>query len=927
MNVQALKRFALRGIVAAAVLVPQAAADDTFDRLIAAGKYPDAIKHAEDNIPVGSRDASIWAKLGVAYEKQDFNEKALACFMVSLRSSKTYEAYLGAARVYNNLKQPETAVDMARKAMELKPTGETSWEYARACIALGKPAEAKAALERVVDADPSNVVANRELGLIYYKANDYEKALSLLKVAMRSGPSSEIAGMIATASRAQNQLDSAAEYLKIALKDPKFPRGPAMLELARIYYKKEQYGQSGDSYEKADRAQMNPVDYYQYAVALEKGGDKEDKYMKAYGEAAVKLGAATSREAFEVREKYGRWCLKKRNFPEALTHLQFLHNADPQGKAIKDISFLVVDALVGMGKKEQAVPYLERVIARDPQNVEAYGRLAGLYSAIGQPAKAQAVQEKLGGLQPNNPKIQIALGDYNLKAKKYGDALKYYQKSFMIEPSAEAAEGMTRAAWESKQIDIARDAAESALHYDSSLAVPQQILARIYLSEKHYQGARQLLEKIAKKSPGDKKLWRDLALCYEKTNDLQMLAEADKTIMSLDKKDVPSRLRYAKYMMSKNDLREALATYKDLMVLSPTEPAIAKNLAEISMRLGNTGDAVTYLSKYVALVPGDGNAQRDLGNVLYDRKDFSGAQAAYRAALKADPNIRGFFKKYAELVMTLKAPEAEVVGVLSAAVRVNEANETIFSTLGDLYQKQGSFPLAIEMYQRSLSINPRDFEALSSLAACQAKSGKVSEAILSYEQATALKPGNPAEQKALGDLYMKQGKRPQAVAAYQRYLDKMPNDSRIARLVGDYNFTQKNYKGAVEYLAKVTGAEANKADYLYQYGTASYQLGDLRKTEELFKRLIVITPKNSEPFRTLYEIAKKSNNQAAAADYLKRYAALEPSDDRALAALGDLLYGLKDNQGSLAAYRSLLKANPSAKGFYERYVALVSTQG
>ena len=97
--------------------------------------------------------------------------------------------------------------------------------------------------------------------------------------------------------------------------------------------------------------------------------------------------------------------------------------------------------------------------------------------------------------------------------------------------------------------DIARDAAESALHYDSSLAVPQQILARIYLTEKNYQGARQLLEKIVKKSPGDKNLWLDLALCYEKTNDYQMLAEADKTIMSLDKHDVASRVRYAKYAM------------------------------------------------------------------------------------------------------------------------------------------------------------------------------------------------------------------------------------------------------------------------------------------------------------------------------------------------------------------------------------------
>ncbi|MGA2506178.1 MAG: tetratricopeptide repeat protein [Chitinispirillaceae bacterium] len=927
MIVRALKRFAPKAFLAVGIIVLSAAADDTFDRLISSGKFADAIKYAEDNIPVGNRDAGIWAKLGAAYEKQDFNEKALACFMVSLRSGKNYEAYLGCARVYNNLKQPETAVDMAKKAMDLKATGDASWEYARACIALQKPAEAKAALERVVESDPSNVVANRELGLLYYKANDYQKALSLLKVAMRSGPSAEIAAMIATACRSQNQLDSAIVYLKIASQDPKFARGPAVLELARIYFMQEQYKPCSENYAKVDQTQMNVGDFYQYAVSLEKSGESEDSYMRVYSAAAAKFGPSTAKEAMTVHEKVGRWYLKKKNFAEALAQLQFLYNADPKGMVVKDIAFLLADALGGMGNRERAIPILENVIARDPQNVEAYGRLSEIYAAIGQAEKAQTIQEKLVSLQPNNPKIQLALGQYNLKAGKFGEALKYFQKSFMLEPSAEAAEGMTKAAWEAKQIDIARDAAESALHYDSSLAVPQQILARIYFTEKNYQGARQLLEKIVKKSPGDKNLWLDLALCYEKTNDFQMLAEADKTIMSLDKHDVTSRVRYAKYAMSTNDLREALATYKDLMVLSPRDPQIVKSLAEISTRLGNSGDAVLYLSKYVELVPGDAGAERDLGNLLYDRKDFSGAVTAFRAALRADPNIKGFFKRYAELVMTLKAPDMEVVSALSAAVRANEANETIFSTLGDLYQKQGNFALAIEMYQRALQINPQNFDVLSALAACQAKSGKISDAILSYEQATAIKPGSFMEQKALGDLYSQQGKKSQAITAYKKYLDKAPGDSRIARLVGDYEFDQKNYKDAVAYLGRVSGDEAGKADYLFRYGTAAYQLGDMRKTEELFRRLIVITPRNADAFRTLYEIARKNNDLASAADYLKKYTALEPSDDRALLALGDLLYNLKDLQGSLAAYRAVLRTNPTARGFYERYVALVSVQG
>jgi tetratricopeptide (TPR) repeat protein len=927
MILHAVKYATRVGLFAIGVLVYTAGADDAFNKLISSGKYADAIKYAEDNIPVGSRDADLWAKLGSAYENQQFNEKALACYMVSLRSSKNYNAYVGAARIYNELKQPETAIDMAKKAMEIKPTGEASWQYARACIALGKPDEAKTALEKVVQSDPSNVVANRELGLIYYKAKNYQKSIDMLKVALKSGGSGDIALMIANAYRSTNQMDNAVEYLRIAQQDPKVSKSATSLELARIYFQKGKYSEAAENFAKADKASMSASDLFQHAYSMEKSGENEDACMRAYSLATAKFGSAATNEALQAREKYGRWCLKKKNFSEALSNLQIIYNADPQGKTVKDIPFLMADALIGTGSKARAVPYLETVIARDAQNVEAYARLSELYTALGQAAKARAVQEKLVGLQPNNPKIQLALGQYNLKAGKNADALKYFQKSFMIEPTAEAAEGMTMAAWETKQFDLARDAAESALHYDATLAGPQRILARIYMVEKNYQGARQMLEKIVKQQPGDKALWLDLALCYEKLNDVQMLAEADKTIMSLDKKDVTSRVRYARYCMSTNNQREAMATFKDLMALSPKDPAVVKTLADLSTKLGNTADAIMYLGKYTALAPGDAEAQRDLGNMLYDKKDLTGALGAYRAAFKANPALKGLFKRYAELVISQKAPAQETYAVLSAAVKANEAGEEAFMALGDMYQKQKVYNQAIDMYQQALQQNPKNAEALSALAACQANAGRNAEAILTYEQVTAMRPGNAEEQKALGDLYSKEGKTSQAVAAYKRYLEKTPGDSKIAQFVGDYEYDQKNYRDAVVDYGKVTGPEANKADFLFRFGTAAYQLNDTRKTEELFKKLIVIDPKNATAYKTLYDIAQKNKEMTPAAEYLKRYTALTPSDDKMLLTLGDLLYSQKDETGSLAAYRGALKANPKAKGFFEKYVSLVSTKG
>nr|MCU0609139.1 tetratricopeptide repeat protein [Chitinispirillaceae bacterium] len=898
-------------------------ADATFDELIDSKKYSDASKYAEDNIPVGNRDAAVWAKLAFAYEKQDLKEKALACYMVSLRSGANYDAYLGAARAYNGMKQPETALDMAKKALELQATGEASWEYASACIALGKPTEAKAALEKVVESDPSNIVANRELGNIFFRANDFKKALPMLKTALSGGRTGDLAMMIGTAYLKQDQLDSAIVYLKIAAKESKYQDRVA-LDLAAIFWGLKDYRSCAENYAAADVSGLAAIDLYRYAECQEKNGGNEDAVMKQFGAAAAKFGQSTGIEAIYAREKFGRWNLAKKNFAEALAQFQFIVQADPDEKVVQGTGFLLADAFAGSGNQAQAAAALVKVIAGDPQNIEAHARLAELYTAMGQADKARQTLEKLIALQPNNPKIQLALGQYSLKAKKYEEALKYFQKSFAIEASASSAEGMTIAAWALKRTDLARDAAESALHHDSSLVKAQQILVQIYLQENNVAGARQLLESAVKQQPSDKSLWLDLAKCQEQMKDLPELAVTDKAIMGIDKSDVPSRVRYAKYALATGDLKGALTVYKEIHALKPDDAAVARTIADVALQSGAVDEAVVYLNKYLVLRPGDAATRRDLGNLLYDKKDLAGALAAYRATFAVDPALTGYLKRFADLILTNRTSDKEAQAVFSAAIRAGEAGEAVYAAQGDLYRNQGLFATAAEMYQKAQQLNPQNYAVLSSLAESQAKAGKKSEAILSYEQAIAMKPGNPDEQKSLGDLYWEKGKKGPAAACYKKYLENTPKDAKTARRVADFEYDAKNYPEAVKYFA--AGGDES-AGYLLNYGTAAYQTGDTKKTEELFKRLVLISPNNSDVWRTLYDIARKNRDQVSATGYLKKYTALSPADEKMLLALAELLVDQKDSSGALAAYRGVLKVNPAAKGFYGTFVALTDAKG
>jgi tetratricopeptide (TPR) repeat protein len=907
-----------------AVLAFNAFSDEAFYRMIRAENWADAIKHADDKIPPPNRDGQLWASIGLAHEKLNAPEKALACYRLGMNmDAANHDVFLGAARVYNQLKQYNDAMDAAEKAMAIRQSGEASWEFARACIALGKATEAKKALENVVEADAGNVVANRELGNIYYNEKDFAKALPLMKRSLARQADSDLALRIAIAHKQNGQIDSAIAYFNRAANDKQKPKPEVLVELGRLYFETDDHKNAVLNFEKANKSLLTGDDYYSLGVSLENTKADAKQISDAFSEALKKYGTATTPNALIVREKVGRAHIAKKAWRDADAALSPLLRADPDGKNVKDIFLLMAQVAEGMGNNTAAIGHLEKAISADKNNVEAYARLADLYTKTNQAAKAKSTYDRLVSLDPNNPQIHMALGEYNLKSQKYQDALANYQRSFTLAASADAAVGMMNAAWNLKRLDLARDAAESALHRDPSLKDPQLMLVNIYMAEKKYKEARGILLPLLNTEANNLELWRALAECSEKTGDTRDMANADKRIVALDPKDVPSRMRIAKAAEAANDLKTASEMLNELAKLRPQDSDIQRSLYEIAIKQKNNSAAVTHLKAFLALKPNDAAGHRDLGNLQFATNDTKGAVASYRAAVKADPNIKGMYQNFASILMKDKVPAAELMPVLLAAVEANEANEAIFTAAGNEFQNQQQWAKAAEMYQKALQLNSKNITNLSALALCLEKSGKANEAINTYEQVTMMNPNATREFKALGDLYFQQKKMPQAVAAYKKFLDKTPTDVATARIVGDHEFAQKNWAEANKYYGMVSGAEALKPDFLKNFGTSCFEAKNFARAGVLFKQLSDANPRDPEPLKKLFEIETLNKNTRGALDNLRKYVAIVPNDAAMQKMLGDMLYEAKDNAGALTAYKAALRLDASIKGIHGKHVELL----
>ena len=169
-----------------------------------------------------------------------------------------------------------------------------------------------------------------------------------------------------------------------------------------------------------------------------------------------------------------------------------------------------------------------------------------------------------------------------------------------------------------------------------------------------------------------------------------------------------SRLRLARYCVSQNDFKTAFDLYRELSNLTPGNADVFKNLYDLSLQRGDKDEATAYLKRYVALKPGDAEAQKNLGDLLYDKKSLDGALTAYRAAVSANPSIKGVYKHYSEILVSRNADRAEIMAAFTGAIAVGEADASMFAAMGADYRKRGQCSKAIDMYQKSLQLDPRN---------------------------------------------------------------------------------------------------------------------------------------------------------------------------------------------------------------------------
>ncbi len=232
--------------------------------------------------------------------------------------------------------------------------------------------------------------------------------------------------------------------------------------------------------------------------------------------------------------------------------------------------------------------------------------------------------------------------------------------------------------------------------------------------------------------------------------------------------------------------------------------------------------------------------------------------------------------------------------------------------------------LAIDKYKKVLVLEPDNAEAYFRMGQAYVQLHDVDGAVTNIVKATRLSPSNARYSLNLGTIYEKVGKTDRALVEYQRLVDSGTRDKRV--------------KEAEKRLALASGrelarkGEINAAllifnglllDYpkdvrvLFNLGTSYYVMGRAEEAENIFLRLLEVSPGNTAIHLKLANMFERTGKLGLAMEHLqeiidlnKNAAEVKSTQVRLSLLKGRQYLGARRWQDAILAFREVIALDP-----------------
>jgi protein O-GlcNAc transferase len=453
-----------------------------------------------------------------------------------------------------------------------------------ALLALNRPAEAEAELEKAAHLKPGDAAIEGNLAIAVWHASDGSKAVPHFEAALRLGLSSQDPAFFDAYARALADVGRRDEALKQFAAEQRItgPRAEIDDAVGTVHAQMEQWDEARAAFERALTENSN---YTQARIHLASVYRQQHDFHAAI--AALEPAAKADPPNAAVLAEYGRALADAgQDEPAAAALARAVQLQPGLPGAAGDLAM----ALQRLGRQQEAIPWFEKAISAEPQNASLLANLGLAMTMTGKAQEALPYLERAHAADPTNATIVKDRGVAHIQLAAFDEAIKDYTEALVLDPD------------------------DAQLHYDLGLA---------YKLKDRMNEAAAELKKAGEMDPQLEDPPYTLGILYMQLGRLDEAVVELRRAVTLRPDNGSAWALLGSTLKQSERLPEAKEALEKAIALQPGQPGsmvnVAGVLAEMAAKLGPEAEA--------AETAGD---QLRAGQLRAQMKDLRGQAADWR---------------------------------------------------------------------------------------------------------------------------------------------------------------------------------------------------------------------------------------------------------------------------------------------------------
>jgi len=710
-------------------------------------------------------------------------------------------------RVLPQLGKALIAQDQYQKALDetaplaAKGKPEVLTVRAAAFMALNQPAQAKEALDRALQAEPTNAEVLVAMARYSLSQKDTEGATKYAEEAVKSNPNNpDVWHFKGNLLRVLNQDEAAlAAFDKVLALKP--DHRSAHVDKAYIEISTKHFDAAKADLDAARKTTPGglPVLYTQALLDYSQGKNEAaleslqrvlrtaPEHMPSIllsGAVELNLGSLGQAETHlrkylenDANSLYARkllvaTLLKSGQTSEAVSALAPVLESGKQDPAVMALAGDVYIQARDYGK---ATEYLEKGAALAPKQSEIHAALA--MSKLGQGDNERAVSElELSSqLDNNSARTNLLLAMTELRIKHFDKALAAIdklEKSHQINPAAINVQGVIYLA----QGNPAKATAsfERALTMQPGYFPAAANLAQMAVQDKKPELAKQRLLAVIATDKKNVDALTGLANLAGSQGHLAEMTQWLETAAAENRDAVAPALTLGRHYLQNGAKQKALTLARQLVVANAANPDVLDVLGQAQLANNDAAGALETYSKLVNVVPKSTAAYYRLATVHSQLKNDTEAVADLKKSLSLEPDFLQAQLALAELA-TRQGNVDQAIALAQQIQKQRAKSPVGYALEGDLLLAQKKAAQALPKYEKAFSLS-NSSAALIKVYMAQAQTGKAREGEQRLQEWRKAHPDDISLGMYLADLKIASGKLPEAADELQAVLKQAPDN-------------------------------------------------------------------------------------------------------------------------------------------------------